>query len=260
MQPRLSSVIGTFLAILFLALLVASGQGPSTSLLWNPFGFFIVLCGTLIATLLSHQNIRWAQILHSVKGFYVDDTSTKQACKTFLDLAQKVRTESPIEVEKMIQKANIPFLRSGLQLIIDNASSEDITKILTFRIVRAREAGQMEADLFHSAANYSPAFGMLGTLIGLLGMLSQIGSGDLSQIGLQMAIALVTTFYGIILANLFFRPIAVQLERRIEHQVFVMRVLAESVLLLNMGKSVTQVKVMLGDLTNFYLDELDDAA
>ena len=104
-------------------------------------------------------------------------------------------------------------------------------RVLAFRSNRARELRRIEAHLFHSMANYAPAFGMLGTLLGLLGMLSGLGSGDLSQIGAQMALALVTTFYGILLANLVFRPCAVQLERRTEHQVYVMKVLAEAVIL-----------------------------
>ncbi len=257
---RSQSVIGIVAATIFFIILLVSADAQALSLLWSPFSFLLVFGGTSIASFLSHQNVSFSQFFHSLQGFFMDDPSTRQACKAFLRLSSQVQAKNLREVEDEVKKLKIPFLRAGLQLVVDRAPSDDIVKVLSIRINRAQEYGQMEANVFHSAATYAPAFGMLGTLIGLLGVLGNIGSGDLSQIGIQMAIALVTTFYGILLANLVFRPMAVQLERRVEHQVFVMKVLAECVLFLNMGKSAGEIKSLVLDLTDFKEDELSEQA
>ena len=67
-------------------------------------------------------------------------------------------------------------------------------------------------------ASYAPAFGMVGTLLGLINLMDLVGGGDMAAIGSQLAIALITTFYGVLLANLVFKPIAVKLERRTERR------------------------------------------
>ena len=90
-----------------------------------------------------------------------------------------------------------------------------------------------EAHIFHTMARFAPAFGMVGTLVGLIGMLVNMGKGNLADMGQNMAVALVTTFYGLILTNLVFRPIAVQIERRMEESLRLMTMVMEGVLMIH---------------------------
>lgn len=90
-----------------------------------------------------------------------------------------------------------------------------------------------EANTFRTMAKFSPAFGMIGTLIGLIGMLSNMGADDtIGRIGGDMAIALVTTFYGLILSNLCFIPFAVKMEMRSREEREVMRMIQESIVMI----------------------------
>src|SRR5690606_14590166 len=86
-----------------------------------------------------------------------------------------------------------------------------------------------EAQLFRLLASFAPAFGMVGRLIGLVNLMFLLGDGDITSIGQQMALALMTTFYGVLLSNLVFKPVAVKLERRPEQRVVLMNMLMQGV-------------------------------
>src|SRR5690625_5696999 len=77
--------------------------------------------------------------------------------------------------------------------------------------------------------SYAPAFGMIGTLIGLVNLMFLLGDGDITAIGQQMALALMTTFYGVLLSNLIFKPVAVKLERRTEQRVILMNMVLQGI-------------------------------
>src|SRR5690606_3241263 len=115
-------------------------------------------------------------------------------------------------VEKALEGVSNPFLRDGVQLVIDHVPEEDILDLLQWRIARMKAKEQAEAQLFRVMAGFAPAFGMLGTLVGLVNLLFLLGDGDMTAIGRPMALALMTTIYGVLLANLVFKPVAVKLE------------------------------------------------
>src|SRR5690625_5439382 len=106
-----------------------------------------------------------------------------------------------------------------MKLVIDMTQEEEILELLQWRISRMRAREHAEAQLFRVMASYAPAFGMIGTLIGLVNLMFLLGDGDITAIGQQMALALMTTFYGVLLSNLIFKPVAVKLERRTEQRV-----------------------------------------
>merc|ERR1712098_693853 len=101
--------------------------------------------------------------------------------------------------------------------------------MLRWRIARLKAREHAEAQIFRTMATYAPAFGMIGTLVGLVNMLEVMDAGDLEVIGPRMAVALLTTFYGILLANLVFKPIAVKLERRTEERLITMNIVLEGI-------------------------------
>src|SRR5690606_40720822 len=109
-----------------------------------------------------------------------------------------------------------PFLRTGVQLMIDMTPEQDILDFMNWRITRLQAREHAEAQLFRVMSSFAPAFGMIGTLVGLINMMQHLGDGNMASIGQQLAVALITTFYGILLANLIFKPVAVKLERRTE--------------------------------------------
>jgi chemotaxis protein MotA len=155
------------------------------------------------------------------------------------------------EAEQKITTIDSPYLEMAAQMIIDNNSIDDISKVLNWRLERKRSSDQNNAMVFRTMAGYAPAFGMLGTLIGLVNMLDMMDAGDFSSIGPNMAVALITTFYGVLLANIVFKPLAVKLEQRSSEDVVMLSVAKEAVTLLSQGKPPAYTR----ELLNKYLEK-----
>src|SRR5690606_1586664 len=148
-----------------------------------------------------------------------------------------------------------PFLRSGVQLVIDNTPDEDVMDFLQWRIARLRAREQAEAQLFRVMAAFAPAVGMIGTLVGLIDMLTVLGDGNIQVIGQQMAIALMTTFYGILIANLVCKPIAVKLERRTAQRVLAMHTIMHGIAMMAERRSPAVLRETLQAFVADYEDE-----
>lgn len=142
-----------------------------------------------------------------------------------------------------------PFLRTGLQLVIDGASSNEVIEVLDWRIARLKAHGDEQADVFNVMAIYAPAFGMIGTLLGLVNLLRDVG-GAIDQIGASLSIALVTTFYGIVLANAVFKPLAVILRRMTQDRVAVLSVAQEALVILANQHSAAQLSYSLSSFVD----------
>lgn len=111
----------------------------------------------------------------------------------------------------------------------DGYSLHEINDILKERVYFRAEREIKEADILKAMSKYAPAFGMIGTLIGLIILLSNTTLKSMDNIGSGMSVALITTFYGVLLSNLIFKPIAVKLSTRTEEEVIMMGMIIDSV-------------------------------
>lgn len=161
-------------------------------------------------------------------------------------------------VEQALEDVANPFLKTGLQLVVDLTPEDDITDLLQWRIARLRTKERAEAQLFRAMANYAPAFGMVGTLVGLINLMFLLGDGDITAIGQQMAIALMTTFYGVLLANMVFKPVAVKLERRTEERVALMNMVLQGISMMSHKRSPALMRETLKSFMAHYKDEIND--
>lgn len=128
----------------------------------------------------------------------------------FKELARKVRKDGPLAVEQEVSEIEDAFLRKGLELAIDGIDMEDIKEILEIEIDEVESKYTTGSKIFKIWGSYAPAFGMVGTLIGLIQMLSDMGSPDTIASG--MAAALITTFYGALMANAILNPIGFNIQ------------------------------------------------
>ena len=119
------------------------------------------------------------------------------------------------ELESKVSSIDNPFFRDGVQMVIDGMAIEELTDILTTRIDYRESRERTQADLFKNMGVMSPAWGMIGTLIGLVVMLSGFGEGGTDTLGAGMSAALITTFYGAVFANLFFLPMSAKILTRV---------------------------------------------
>jgi chemotaxis protein MotA len=163
-----------------------------------------------------------------------------------------------LAVEQALESVNNPFLRTGAQLVIDQTPEDDILDLMQWRISRLRAREAAEAQLFRVMANFAPAFGMVGTLVGLINLMSLLGGGDMRAIGQQLALALMTKFYGILLANLLFKPVAVKLERRTETRVVLMNMVLQGITMMCERRSPSLMCETLKSFMAHHEDEIFD--
>ncbi len=205
--------ITTFLGILagFSLVLGAIFIGGDIGVFLNIPGMMIVLGGTFSAVCI---NFPLKEVFHSVKAaikiFSSRKVKTNEVVNTMVRIAEVSRKDGLLALEN-IQTDN-GVLKKACQLIADNADPEMIQESLRIEISAMKQRHTISQDVFKRMAAYAPSFGMIGTLIGLVQMLSRLDDPD--QIGPSMAIALLTTFYGALLATLIFLPVAGKLRSR----------------------------------------------
>ena len=142
-----------------------------------------------------------------------------------------------LALEEKANEIDDPFFKQGIMLIVDATEPEEVRALLENEVDAMSARHEEGINLFNKASAFSPAFGMIGTLVGLVNMLKEmdIDSGGASSIGPAMATALITTFYGCILANVLFSPFANKLTVRNEEELLYKQIMIEGILAIQSG-------------------------
>ncbi len=220
----LGTVIGFSLVVLAIKL------GGDLSLFFDIPSIMITVGGTLASTSVTFP---LADVIESFGGalalFVKKKGRVEDVVNIMVRIAEISRREGLIALEN-IQTEN-PILKKACQLIADNADPQLIRDTLAIEIGTMKRRHTVSVEVFNKMAGYAPAFGMIGTLIGLVQMLSKLD--DPKSIGPAMAVAIITTFYGSIMANMIFLPFAGKIKSRTmqeELQLFIIFEGAKSIL------------------------------
>lgn len=222
----IATVIGLALAVAAIIGSILSG-GSIAAFIDVPS--ILVVGGGVIAAIF----IKWPmdQVKQLVpvymKSIFVTQINPKDMIEEIQKLAETARRESVFALEKV--PVEDPFLKKAVTLAADNRPPEVITSILQLEIdslVQRHKTGQ---SIIQNLADDGPAFGMIGTLIGLVIMLQNLSGGP-EELGKSMAVAILTTFYGAVLANVFAGPIANKLTFYSENEALVMNIVVAGVL------------------------------
>ena len=213
-------------------------------------GFFIVIGGTLSATLISYPVDYVYSIFKSVAIVLKREPPRLQEyIEPISNYVQIAKREGIFKLEKEIPDIQNLFLQDGIQMLVDGYPAKEINEILNERIRYRIEREHAEAEVLLTMAKVSPAFGMIGTLIGLIMLMANLNEAGMDNIGIGMAIALLTTLYGTLLSNFLFKPFAKKLEMRTKEQVLAMKMLRDSIKII--AEQWHPVKVQ--DYLNSYL-------
>lgn len=195
------------LALIFSAIFI----GGSSDVFVNVPGMMIVAGGTMAATMLT---VQLKDVINAFKGavvvFTSDKTNPREMIDTMMELSRVSHRHGLLALNEV--KSDSHVLQRACDLLAEAASEQVIRNTLQNEVDSLISRHQAVQDVFKKMAAYAPAFGMLGTLIGLIQMLSQLDEPD--KIGPAMAVALLTTFYGSLLATMVFIPIAGKLKAR----------------------------------------------
>lgn len=188
-----------------------------SQLFFNVPGFIVVIGGTLLAAVLSHSHEAvWKLFRNLPSRLREKPLNWSSELNNFFRIAEKYRIGNVRAGEQLLERVGDPFLKHGIQMVLDRSSRDDIAKILSWQIGAQREFFAAEIRILKTFASFAPAFGMLGTLFGLIQMLSVLGGDGLEEIGKAMGFAMMTTVYGLVISNVIFRPMISKLEKKAE--------------------------------------------
>ncbi len=252
----ISTLLGLVLGIICVGLGLASGGdfavylGPDSMI-----SLVIVLGGALAAVMVANpkeKSFAMLKIMMStLKQLELDYIET---IGTLVSFSEKARREGLLSLEEDAQNLEDPFTKKGIQLIVDGTDPDLLRDMLEIEIDLAEKEKSVEAGVLASAGSYAPAFGMIGTLLGLVAMLGALNNPD--ALGPAMAKALITTLYGSIFANAFFLPMADKLKQRKDIFIMHKQMVLEGILSIQSGDNPR----LLEEKLKTFLPEQDRAA
>jgi len=209
-------------------------MGGGASWFVNLPSIMIVAGGTFGAVLINYPIADILGVAKVAKRvFFRQKLKTEKMIEMLLDMSKIARRDGILGLEDKMADIKDPFFAKGVTLMIDGVEPVTLSRILNTELEYISERHSLGAEMFTTMGNFAPAMGMVGTLIGLIKMLVQMD--DPSSIGPAMAVALVTTFYGVILANLVFLPAAGKLKRRSNSELMQKQLMISGILSIQAG-------------------------
>jgi chemotaxis protein MotA len=228
----IATVLGVISAfgLVFLAIFMGGG----IQLFINLQALMIVVGGTLGATMINYPLNEVFGVFSVVKkALFTKNIVSNDLIKIFMNFAHKSRKEGILALESELKQVKDDFLIKGVQLSIDGLEPNEIRDILDTELDFIKNRHQLGAEIFTTMGSFAPALGMIGTLIGLVQMLQSME--DPSTIGPAMAVALLTTFYGSIMANIICMPIAGKLRTRSREEALTKEITIQGIMSLSSG-------------------------
>ena len=220
----IATLLGAFAGFIVIAAAIFMGGGAGAFM--NVPALLITGGGTLCATLVHFPLGEVLKIARVVKRtLTVNIPPAAKVIKDMLEYARIARRDGVLALEDAMRDVNDEFMGKGLQLLIDGTDPEQIREVMLIELDTLEKDHKLGANILSFMGEAAPAFGMIGTLIGLVQMLRQLD--DPSKIGVGMATALLTTFYGALMANLFLIPMAGKLQTRSKEEVNVRQMMIE---------------------------------
>ncbi|MFC3152424.1 flagellar motor protein PomA [Litoribrevibacter euphylliae] len=233
----LVGIIGAF-AIVIAAMVL----GGAPHMFLNVPSLLIVVGGTLFAVLMKYELGQFlAAGKIAVKAFMFKLQSPEDLISEVVDMAAEARKGGLLSLEG--KESENKFLMNGIQLLVDGHDPEVVRTLLTKEMNLAVERHDAGSSIFSQLGEVAPAMGMIGTLIGLVAMLANMD--DPKSIGPAMAVALLTTLYGAMIANMFAQPVADKLNLRAGQEAMSKRMVIDALLAIQAGQNPKVIESML---------------
>lgn len=205
----------------------------------------IVLGGTIGAVLVNYSMPTFLLALKNVrKTLFNSKDDPKAVIKEIAELAGIARKDGLLALEARIKAINDPFLKKGLQLIVDGTEPKLTREILEIDVAYSEEYNSSSAKVFESAGGYAPTIGILGAVLGLIHVMENLAEPD--KLGGGIAVAFVATVYGVGSANLLWLPLAGKMKSKIREEVIVKEMIIEGLISISEGENPRRVEEKLG--------------
>lgn len=235
----IATVIGLILGFAVIVVAIVMGSGP---LVFVHVPSMCIVIGGMLCSVMIHFSLKQFLSIFSIikKTFLTKVRSPNEIIRQMVNYAAISRRDGALALEEQMRRIDDGFMIKGLQMLVDGQDEESIRGMMGLEIqyLQERHSGGKKILEFMGAS--APAFGMIGTLIGLVQMLQNLSSPD--QIGAGMAVALITTFYGALLANLVFIPLAGKLGIYSKAEALAMEMTVEGICTISRGENPTVVR------------------
>lgn len=203
----------------------------------DPASILIVLGGTLAVVVACYPKLAKSFPKHFKIMLRLDAFNPEQYVDKLTELAQIARKNGLLALEEKAKEQEDPFFQQAIMLIVDANDPDRVRSILENDIEQTSERHQEVIAMYERGSNAAPAFGMIGTLIGLINMLKNLSDSDMGTLGPSMSVALITTFYGSLLAHVLFNPIASNLTARDEEEILCRQIIVEGIMAIQSGEN-----------------------
>lgn len=221
-----------------------TGSGGNIAPYWDTPSAILVIGGALFVVLITQAMDRFLAFFSIVKEtFFVRHTSVAEVIEQIVQLGEQARREGVLSLERNLPEITDDFMRYGVQLVVDGTAGDEIEKIMTSELEAMDQRHGHGKAILDLLAKYAPAFGMIGTLLGLVAMLMNMD--DPKKIGPGMAVAILTTLYGAVIANMVCLPLSDKLSYRHDEEMLLRTVMLKGILSLQAGDNprITQAKL-----------------
>ncbi|MEY8291426.1 motility protein A [Carnobacteriaceae bacterium 52-44] len=235
-----------------------TSSGPIGAFIDIP-SIVITLFGSMSAVVISFPIKKMIEVPKIMKELLIDpDDNRIEMVQLFTEFSKKARVNGVLSIEDDIQALENETMFKGLQMVVDGKEGEIIKSQMELEMDLTEERYEAAPALFNKWGEFAPAFGMVGTLIGLIVMLGELD--DPSLIGTGMATALLTTFYGTMLANLIFLPLATNMKQLATDKMITYEIILEGVIAMQEGQNPRDIEEKLKSyLTTQEVSEMESS-
>ncbi len=231
----IASLIGLILAVGLIFASIALGKAPMTAFIDIP-SLLIVLGGASAAALICFPISSMLRTPVIALKVLVNKSEDRLALiKQIVELAETARRDGLLALETKVPEIENPLVRTGIQMAVDGSSPEVVEEVLRTEVESIATRHREGKNIMDQLGRFAPAYGMIGTLMGLIMMLQDMS--DPSGIGAGMAVALITTLYGAIVANVFFSPAAQKLGLISRNEMISFEIAIRGVMAIQSGES-----------------------
>ncbi|MEI7473460.1 MAG: flagellar motor protein [bacterium] len=229
------SIVGLVIGIiaLFSALVIETG---SVSIVFQPLAFIVVMGGSIGAVMINFSPAHLLSAYRDVKNVFMrTEEQPVELAVQILDLSTVARQNGLLSIQSYIQNIQNPFLTHSIKLSLDINNTQLLKEILYSEIQTEEERLSYSVHVLEALGGYSPTFGVLGAVLGLIGVMKNLESPH--ELGQGIATAFIATLYGVGFANMLFLPLAGKLRFKLKERIVINEMIAEGILAIHNGEN-----------------------
>lgn len=247
-----------FAAIIF-GIVTNGGMEAVLNLIHIP-SLIVTFGGSLFAVLMTADSFEDFQegLISFPRAFHRQEISVYELADRIFQLSETGRKEGLLALDEEAGKIEFDFLKKAITLIVDGSDPELVRDILESEMMHKEERNRKNINFWQDLGAYAPAWGMLGTLLGLINMMKSMGT-NVDAIGAGMSLALITTLYGSMLANWICIPVGRKLEKSSNEELLIMEVVTEGVLSIQAGENTRIIREKIKSVIEMETKEEENA-